>query len=223
MQSYNFVNWLMQYPALSVMVVLRRDIGYRLLNPFILFATFGAVAFITVLATPGHEEARPYDLLIFCGIAFVNGIAQRIRRWWELNRGVQQHSYYIGSSPFDFRWLPNFVRRNRRVARYIDPVFCAGVGLALFPYSRALAIYLVFAGFCLKAYEYQVFDRERHRDLDMMDSLIVSEQQARTLEQYEQAKTAPQQQQPDAGVSTGLGDDLKKKGKFPKSSDPSLN
>jgi hypothetical protein len=63
----------------------------------------------------------------------------------DLNNGIAQFSYYIGSSPFDFRWLPNFVRRNRRVARYFDPIFCAAIGLVLFPYSRALAMWLVFS------------------------------------------------------------------------------
>jgi hypothetical protein len=214
-ESFRFVQWAVRFPALTLMVITRRDIGYRMLNPLVLIAVFGGLSVVAILATPGNEAARPMDILIFTFLGFMSGIAQRIRRWWDLNRGVKQHSYYIGSSPFDWRWLPNVVRRNCRVARFIDPIFWAAVGLALFPYSRALAIYLVFAAFCLRAYEYQVFERERDRDLDMVDSLIVAEDQARTLDQYEQAQNPPAYQS-DAGIPTGIGDDIQKKVKLPK-------
>src|ERR1039458_10787929 len=32
-ERYAFAQWLMQFPALTVMVFLRRDLGFRLLNP----------------------------------------------------------------------------------------------------------------------------------------------------------------------------------------------
>ena len=60
------------------------------------------------LAGQGCLTTRQVSLLIFAGLGFLNGIAQRIRRWWDLERNVRQHSYYIGSSPFDQRWLPTF-------------------------------------------------------------------------------------------------------------------
>lgn len=220
MESFAFVQWAMKFPALTLMVITRRDIGYRLLNPLILIAVFGLLAVVTIVATPGNEAARPMHLLIFCGVGFFNGLAQRIRRWKDVNRGGIHHSYYIGSSPFDFRWLPYFVRRNRRVARYCEPVFWAGVGLALFPYSRALAMWLVFAAFCLKGFEGQVFRRERNRDLDLTDSIIISEDQARLLDQYEQGLNAPQQNSSPT-IPTGIGADIKAKVNKPRN--PSLN
>ncbi len=171
METFAFVQWAIKFPALTLMVITRRDIGYRLLNPLILIAVFGLLAVVTIVATPGNEAANPMHLLIFCGVGFFNGLAQRIRRWRDVNRGVASHSYYIGSSPFDFRWLPYFVRRNRRVSRYLEPALWAGIGLALFPYSRALAVWLVFAAFCLKGFEDQVFRRERNRDLDLGDNI----------------------------------------------------
>ncbi len=134
-QDYYFAQWLTQFPPLTIAVILRRDIGYRLLHPLKLIAVMGAVAVIAILATPGNEDARPTDLLVFAGISFVFGMGQRIRRWWELDRNARQHSYYIGSSPFDFKWLPNFVRRNRRVARYIDPIVVAASPLDHIPNS----------------------------------------------------------------------------------------
>src|ERR1700677_5369907 len=115
-KTYNFVHGAIRFPALTLIVFLRRDIGYRLLNPFALFATFGLLAVVTLLATPGNEAARPWHLIIFCGGGFFNGLAQRIRRWRELNKGISQHSYFIGNSPFEFHWLPTCFRRNRRIA-----------------------------------------------------------------------------------------------------------
>lgn len=207
MESYAFVQWGMKFPALTLTVFTRPDIGYRQLNPLTLLAVFGLLAVVTVLATPGNEAAHREHLLIFAGVGFVSGLVQRIRRWCDLNRGVINHSQYIGTSRFDFSWLPPFVRRNRRVARYVEPVFFAGIGLALLPYSRALAVWLIFAAFCLRGFEDQVFRRERNRDLDLMDSIIVAEEQTRVLELYEQANNPPQHQV-SPGIPAGLGGDI---------------
>jgi hypothetical protein len=218
-QCYAFVHWLLPYPALSILVCLRADLGYRLLNPFALLATCGAVAILTMLATPGHEAGRPYDLLIFLGIAFFNGIVQKVRGWRRLNRGgLQDHSYYLGTSPFNFRWLPFSVRRNRRVARYIDPLFFALIGTALLPVSRFLALYLIFAAFCLRACEHIAWSNKRNRDWDLNDSFNLSQQQAETMEQFEQSPAAhPQKSE---AIPTGVGSDISKK---IKSQNPSLN
>ncbi len=207
LQQYAFVQWGIQFPALTVITILRRDIGYRLVHPLKLIAVMGLLAVIAILAMPGNEDARPVDLLIFALISFALGIYQRIRRWFEMNSGVMEFTYYVGSSPFDFRWLPNFVRRNRRVARYVDPIFCAALGLALFPFSRALAMWLVFSGLALRSYEDQIFRRERNRDLDLVDSLIITQRQARVFEQYEQTLNE-RGQQTNSGVPTGLGEDI---------------
>jgi hypothetical protein len=199
--------WLMQFPALTLMVLSRCDVGYRLLNPLVLIAVCGILAVVAVLAEPGHEEVRPIDLLFFAVLSFCAGLAQRIRRWWELNAAVQQHSFYIGTSPLDFKWLPMIFRRNRRVARFIEPVFWALIGLALFPFSRVLGCYLVFAAFCLRAYEYMIHQRERNLDLDTVDGLIRAEAQGETVEQFENVQpTRPQQA---TGIPTGLGQDVR--------------
>jgi hypothetical protein len=207
-ESYAFAQWFMQLPALTLIVLTRRDIGYRLLNPLVLIAVTGALAVIAILALPYSQDASSIGLLIFAALAFFNGMVQRIRGWWNLNRGGQEHSYYIGSSPFSFRWLPNFIRRNRRVARYADPIFWALIGVALLPYARFLSLWLVFAAACLRGFEDQTFRRLRNLELDLVDSLIVTGQQASLLEQYDRELNSPPQQ-PDAGVPTGLGDDIK--------------
>ena len=220
LESYAFAQWAIRFPALTLMVLTRPDIGYRLVNPLTLIAVFGLLAVVTVLATPGHEAAHPEHLLIFAGVGFISGIAQRIRRWSELNRGEIRHSYYIGTSRLAFRWLPQSLHKNRRVARFLEPALFAGIGLALLPYSQALAMWLCLASFCLRAFEDQVFQRERSRDLDLMDSVIVAQEQTRVLERYEQAQNPPQHQAT-PGIPSGLAKDIQ--AKIKKHGNPSLN
>ena len=207
MEQFHFVQWLMQFPSLSVMVFLRRDIGYRILHPGILAAVTGALVTVTVLSAPDNPDARPMDLLVFALLFFVIGMYQRIKRWTDLKRGIIQHSHYIGSSPFDFRWLPRFCRINRRIPRFVDPIFCTVLGMVLFPVSRALSMWLVFSGLCLRSYEYQINRRQLNYDLDMMDSLVMSARQAHIMEQYD--GTPNSQPQPAAGIPTGLADDIR--------------
>jgi hypothetical protein len=92
------------------------------------------------------------------------------------------------------------------MARFADPFFCAVVGVALFPFSSLLALWLVFAGVCLRVYEDAVFRRERNRDLDLIDSLIISGRQTEILDQYHQAPALPLP--PDQGIPAGLGPDI---------------
>lgn len=203
--SYQFAQWGIRFPALTITTITRPDLGYRLVDPLVLMATFGLFAVVTILATPGNEAARPNDLLAFFAVGFACGIVQRIRRWWELNRGVTRHSYYIGTSRLEFRWLPNALRSHRRVARLLEPAVCAGIGFALFPYSRALGVWLIFASFCLRGFEDQVFWRERNRDLDLMDNIIAAQEQTRVLEQHEQPNP---KHQGSPGIPAGIGEDI---------------
>jgi len=207
-ESYAMAKWLMQFPALSVMVFLRRDLGYRLLDPLRVLGITIFLVVVSVLTQPGNEDAKPVYLLMFGIGFFILAVTQKIKRWTELNRAVRQHSYYIGTSPFAFRWLPAFMHRNRRVARFIDPLFCGLIGFACFPLSHALACWLVFSAFCLRAYEYMIHERDRNLDLDTLDGLINAENQGQTIEQFENVQDARPQQQA-TGIPTGLGQDVR--------------
>jgi hypothetical protein len=207
LENYAFAKWLTRLPALTIMVILRRDMGYRLLNVGVLTAVFGLLFVVTVLATPGNEAANTTPLLIFAAVGYFNGIAQKIRRWRDMNRGIVIHSYYLGSSPFEFKWLPDFMRRNRRVARFGDPIIAAIIGLALFPFSHALSLWVTFSAFCLRAYEHQIFQRELARGFDFGDSIIEAEI---VIEQQNPAPTSSQNQET-SGIPSGLGNDIKSK------------
>lgn len=207
LQNYAIAKWLTQFPALTLMVMLRRDMGYRLLNIGALTAVFGLLFVVTLLATPDNESANTTPLLIFAVIGYVNAIVQKIRRWRELRRGNISHSYYLGSSPFDFKWLPAFMRRNRRMARVGDPIISALIGLALYPFSHALSVWIVFSAFCLRAYEHQIFHRERNRAFDFDDSII----EAEIVIEEQNPTSSASQHHPSSGIPSGLGDDIKSK------------
>jgi hypothetical protein len=218
-EKIEFIRGIMQISALTVMVFIRRDMGYRLLNPLHLIFVTGFLSVFSILADPGHPEARFYDLVTFAGLAFLTGLAHRSNRWREFKEGAIQHSYYIGTSPFDFRWLPNFCRRNRRIARFIDPIFFLAVGFALLQISHALGLWLMFAGLCLRSLEENVHRKEVHMNMDITDSLIVSRLQSDAVQEFEAAPGAAQQQQP-TGIPTGIGDDIQKKIKNRKKNKP---
>ena len=135
-EQLELTQWLMQFPAMTVMVFLRKDLGYRFLNPFGLLA-------VTCLVLPLAAFAKPYDepggpgLLLFAVAALFLAIGQREKRWKEFKRGIRQHSYYIGTSRFEgVRWLPRFCRRDRKISRILDPIVCVLAGLGVFRHAR---------------------------------------------------------------------------------------
>jgi hypothetical protein len=207
-QRYAQAKWLTQMVSLFVIPLLRWDVGFRLLNPLRLLAVNGVVAVLAVLYQPGNEEACPLALALFAVVSFCAGIGQWIHRWLQLRQPGHQHSEYIGSSIFRFRFLPAFLHRQRRIERFIDSLACILAGLIVWPLSPALAGYLGFAGFCLRAYEYQIFERELNRDLDLADGLRMAEYQSSVVEHYE-GTPAANQPASRSRLATGIGDDLR--------------
>ena len=206
-ERYAFAQWLMQFPALTVMVFLRRDLGFRLLNPLRLLAVTGFLVVVSAFAQQGNANANPMVLLIFALVFFVLGIEQRIKSWFRLNRGVRQHSYYIGTSLYEFRRLPEFIHRNRRFSRFIDPLLCMLAGLVFYPISHAMTAWLFLSALSLRAIEFAVHEKYRNLDLDTIDGMIMAERQDQTVEHFENAEgTAPRPQSP--GIPTGLGQDV---------------
>jgi hypothetical protein len=215
-QRYAQAKWLTQMVSLTVIPLLRWDVGFRLLSPLRLISVNGVVAVLAVLYQPGNEEACPLALALFAMVSFCAGIVQWIHRWLQLRQPGHQHSEYIGTSPLHFRWLPAFLRRNRRVERFIDPLACILCGLIVWPLSPALAGYLGVAGFSLRAYEFQIFERELHRDLDLADGLRMAEYQSSVVEHYE-GTPASNQPASHSRLATGIGDDLRARVKRNKS------
>ena len=202
-----FTKWLMSFPALTVMLLLRSNLGYRLLNPLALFGVSFAMAVIATWAA----ETTPYAdaLMLFAGLVFIGGIAERAKRWRELRRGMRLHSYYIGDSHLQRLKLPGFLRRNRRVERFIDPLICLLAGFPLVQFIPALGGWILFSGLCLRIVEDAVWKKQIERDLDTLDGMIESEVQEEVLEQYSVRIHQPSQGQGE-GIPTGYAADVQK-------------
>ena len=200
---------LMVFPALTVMVLLRKNLGYRLLNPLhicgmaLLLFVVGALA----INTPRHEA-----LQWFAGAVLFLGIGQRVRRMIDAWRGIRLHSYYIGDSMFVSKRMPKFLRRNRRFTRFFDPFVCIIVGVLLLEPCRPLGAWLILSGFALRVLESTVHKRSENRDLDTIDGMIASEVQAETVEEFMDGPDDRRQHQDAAeGIPTGLSSDIQRK------------
>jgi len=204
-QKAQIITNIMIYPALSVMVFLRRDIGYRMVNPKWLTGVTLVEIVISLIIHP--RNGSPNALFLFAIASFAFGMVQRFKRWREVNNGVKQHSFYIGTSCFDSPKLPAFLRRNRRIARTADPILCVTVAMYSWQFFPALGFWLFFSGMCLAGFEGDVHRRDRNQTLDMVDSIITSEIQSDTIEEFEEAPNATPQE-PAAGIPAGLGDDI---------------
>ena len=200
---------LARFPAMTLMVVLRRDIGFRALNPLGLGIVCAFMFLLGSLAT--HPENRPQDLQVFAGLVLGLGMFQWLLRLRDFNRGVQQHSYYLGTSCFELPFMPPFLRSERRLARFVDPAFSALLGLALYQVSPALGMWIIFSALCLRLTEFTVHRIYLHQRLDLVDAMGVSEFQGQMFERFYPAQQSPGPNQPDPGISTGLGDDIQGK------------
>jgi hypothetical protein len=195
------------YPALTVMIFLRRSMGYRILNPLHLL---GMMIVTVVVSTVAERSRNPELLRIFAALVLLGGLCERFKRWREYRKGVQQHSYYVGDSILEFKWLPAFIRRRRRVARFLDPLACFLVGLAAVGLSPALGKWLMFSAVCLRIFEDTVYHRQKDRALDTIDGMVASKIQAETVEHFSKsAQHAHTQNSP--GIPTGVGPDIQGK------------
>ena len=195
-------------PAISVLIFWRsRDMGYRLLSPVMLAIL---CTFIIGVAFFSQRVSRSQDLAAFGLVMFFTGIDQRIKRWRQFRRGIRCHSYYLGSSPFEsLRFLPAFLKRERRLARFVDPLFFGMLGAALFQFSPLLGAWIIFSAGCVRIVEQAAYNRAITRELDTVDGLVMSEIQGEQIEQFtappqisEQSKQKPQ------SIPTGLSADI---------------
>jgi hypothetical protein len=208
-EKYQIAQGLMNFMALPVMIWLRRDLGYRTVSPIRLIPVTGILLVVSVLASPGNPDARPGDLLIFAVVTFVLGVYQCVRRWIEMEKKIRRHSFYIGTSPFEFRWLPEIFLRSRRPARFMDPLCCMLIGYAVSHVSHLVGMFLVFSGFCLGSCEHCVHLKQQTLTLDIIDGMIHSEHQSQTVEEFE-ASSGWHRPKNTEGLPSGLGEDIER-------------
>jgi hypothetical protein len=137
-------------------------------------------------------------------------MSQRFKRWREMRSGVKQHSYFIGDSQLRKLWLSAFLKCDRRVERFIDPLFAVTIGLLCAKYfSPALGGWLAFSGLCLRTFEAEVWKKKITHELDTVDSMVEAEIQEEVVEHYSM-RIDNQSGRPVNGIPTGCSADIQK-------------
>lgn len=223
-ENYRLAQIAMEYPAITVLPYLCKNLGYRLMSPLRLLALTVFLVVVSTLAIPGsNATTNPRFLLYFALVSFVLGIIARIKAWWSLNRGVRQHSYYIGDARcLRFSWVPDFFRRHRRAEKILNPAICLGAGMAFYPISHALSAWLFLSAVSIRYVEYAIQLKFLNSDLDTLDSMITAERQGQVIEQF-QNPSGVWQKPPSAGVNTGIGPDIEGQVSHKPKHNPDLN
>jgi hypothetical protein len=213
-EKMKIVQYLAIFPAITIMVFMRRKVGFRMLKPswlitmaFLLWFIGGLSSMIPFGQPPGFIYDRFPMLLLAVGFL------QRYRRWRELCNGERWHTMSPGISYFELLPLPAILRSHRRTYRFLDPFACFAFSMffGVF-FSRPLARWFAFSSFALFIFEQTLFEKQLDRDLDILDGLVTAEVQAETVEHF--AGPQPDEEQRSleetAGIPTGVAFDIHK-------------
>ena len=200
------------FPAVTVMIFLRRKIGYRKLSPVMLLAM---TIILLVLPMFLNSVGKDLDLamMLYAIGMFAYAHFSRWLRWGEITRGERWHSYSVGVSYFEALPLPDFLKCNRRIYRFLDPLAAFIVGLIVIKCgAHVLGEWLLFAAVCLSVSEELLYERIINDNLDVLDGLIDSEVQQEIFQQFQQPQAGQIQLKLDdtAGIPTGLSPELTK-------------
>lgn len=198
-QKIAIFQWLLLGAAISVMVFLRRRMGYRVLKPLHLLGAaimMGGMAFFGLLGSmfgqPSVALMATNPLLNLCGMGvFVFGMFQRHQRWKEIKRGEDWHTYYKGTSWLEYLpFWPAFLRHEDRISRFLDPLLCFVLGMFFFSCGMpGFGLWLLVAGFCLFGYEALAYEAAHEREMNMYDSDIESRATAEIMQEMQQRRT----------------------------------
>lgn len=208
-EKMEVAKWLCKFPALTVMLMLRRNLGYRIVGPGALLVVFLVMVGLSEWASAETPNAE--GLFVFALAVLVTGFAQRAKRKLEVRDGELSHTYYIGDSDLQRLPWPRFMRAERRIERFLDPLVCLLIGFSVGKYfSPALGCWIFCSGLCLRIFEAEIHKREVKRELDILDGMVESEMQAEAvnrlsvrIEQLEK-----QASQTSSGIPTGYGPDI---------------
>lgn len=207
-EKNEFVHTLAFFPALTVMVFIRKGVGFRLLRRGYIFGMGFGLWLVSVLSYNPRDplpDAMQWFALAFVTVAFY----QKIRRWLGLRRGASVHSYDTGVSAFIGKRTPHFLRSYWRVNRFVDPVCVVIVAFYVQRLvSEPLALWLYFSGACLLFFENTVYAKAFERDIDIADGLVSADMQSETVKHF-QPPVSNDSHQADAAIPTGLGADIR--------------
>ena len=228
-QKMNILQGLAIYPAMVVMLFMRKKLGYRFISPERLIITFilvYAVAGIstivptgthTVTSAPGYggytqtisvpngsPTASLLPLILLAFAVLITGIVRRIIRYRDIKRGNSWFTQSRGVSYFNFLPLSDTA-----IKRFVDPAAALIVGLilSLFPF-HFLGYFIIFCAVSLFIFEAIDFEKSLDLMLDMLDNLIEGETQSDNIEYYSQPHPTERPIEQTAGIPTGVAPDI---------------
>src|SRR5579864_314137 len=144
-QKINIIQNITLFPALTIMVFLRRKVGFRFLDMMkiqvmvVLLWAYGAFSTITFGPAAGGI------IFLFSIAVLIAAIIERRMRWNEIKRGISWHTYSRGIS-----WFSSFLPLSETaVKRFIDPAAALIPGIVFFFLFRPLGLYLILSAVCL--------------------------------------------------------------------------
>jgi hypothetical protein len=212
-EKMKIVQYLSILPAITIMVFIRRRIGFRMLKPSRLIGMAMFLWFINDLSNINFLIFHPAGFWFseFPLVMLIFAFFQRWRRWSELCKGVRWHTLSPGISYFELLPLPAFLTAHRRIYRFLEPfsVFIFAMFFGVF-FSEALARWFAISAFFLFIYEQTLFEKQLDRDLDILDGLVAADVQAETVEHFAGPQPEEKQRtlQDTAGIPTGVAFDI---------------
>jgi hypothetical protein len=122
-EKMKIVQYLSVYPAITVMVFIRRKVGFRMLKPSRLIAMFVILTVINdVFGMFSHGLGFFFSNYAWVMLGF--GFFQRWLRWRDICRGERWHTMSPGISYLEALPLPSFLTVQRRIYRFVEPILC---------------------------------------------------------------------------------------------------
>lgn len=203
-EKMDIVTGLALFPAMTIMVFLRRKLGYRFLSPIryqVMVLLIWALAGFSIVS---GNTASVLALSLFGLVVLILASVERYLRWRDIKQGVSWHTYSRGISWFSFLPL-----RETTVKRFIDPAAAAIIGLLLSFLFPWLGYYIIFSAACLFIFESADYQRSINLMLDQLDSLVESEIVSGNVAYYAGDGAATERPlEQTAGIPTGTDPDL---------------
>lgn len=194
-------------PSLSVIVFLRRRIGFRLLDS----GWYVAVAIVVFLISQFTFDASrkfPHAMDWYALAILLFGAFHRAVAWFQFRKGTQPHSYSSGISIMQTRGTRPFVVRHNLINRIFDPLFAAAIGITIREaISAPFGNWLICAAVSLFCYELFIQSNTANRELDTADGLMEVSIQSKSVERFKGTANAATSRA-DTGIPTGLGADI---------------
>ena len=192
--------------ALLPLVLLRRQLGYRLVHPGrLLLASTLVVVLPLAFNLYFNERLNTLLLLAFAALVFVMGMRHRIAHARELAAGGSAvHTLQTG--------LPHIVRMLPALplwmaACIIDPVVCAGAGYLTLYLCTPIGLTAILCAVALLVVDGTAYAAQRRHFLDAHDSINEAGRHGRMAEHH--ARRPPHQGRAQStGTPAGVADDL---------------